>query len=1203
MLSILKGKEPTQSERNDIAAQLVPIINMLLSDNIDSVPPAKPSLTTPVPAVSNSDTQDVEVNGEAGSKVYVNGVQVGTIGSNGKTTITLTFVNGNNNISITLKDNAANESDALTFSVSYDAPPVITIEGDLDIYIKHGSSYVELGATAVDANDGTVSVSTVGTVDTTVAGDYNVTYSATDSHGKSSSSIRKVHVLPVSSTSQNLPMDLTKVDGFGGATEPSKLAGVVTNQYWVQAFGTLTEAELRAIVSNYRIVTILGYSDTYGLLVEIPLDNVEAKSAIASIRLEEKVLNVRHRVYHGADTIKPNNITLPKDDVSGYFDNGDNWHLEYIDILHAWEIATGSSDVAIGVVDGGFYAKHEDITIKTKNNYGRGLKDTHGTSVASIIAADTNNGKGITGINWRSSLVVSIFKDFDTKILFDPENYFRDIFELSEDHSKAKLVNCSYGPHPKSREEAYKESRTQYDATQKYKNKLFIYAAGNEHNDSSLTYGALHLNRNLENMTQKDNILIVAAVLKDGTLPFYSNYGKTVDIAAPTGMKAAKSVTDGVSDYEKISESKSKYYGTDNREAYKLVDENGVSKYMPSTFIGTSAAAPVVTGVASLIYSLNPNFTPQEVKKILLDSTGGRKVCIRHASRVYTDENDQTEGIPGGHCIPILNAGNALTLAKQIVDAKKATLLHYYPSVFSNICHVYVNPPSQLKIKSLELNVQGQNRTDKSWESIDINPSDSALTVLADNTHELAFPTDRKYSQYKITGTLIYEGYTSIDVNLTLKHTLVEDYTDIKDKLSQEYLDGVEVRIDYLDGWAAGNVLGLGKMVDKNLTLYFEQGREYKATLKKDNYKPYTEYVLESKDSKLFNTGVVEMVSSASEAKGNLIVLVKDENATPISNASVALASKSTIINLIPNTNTSGIAKVLDVPILDINDEFIVYTLEVVRAGYITKTVEGIGLVDGKSPLINITLKKDPNYTNIPPVARAGEDQNITLGQSITLSASASSDVETAHANLAYKWSGPSIDTSYNENITLADLSVGVHHIVLEVTDEDGAVDTDIVTVTVSEAGTSTSTLKKTGQTTSYYAGDDGDYQKGVTPSYSRANEVVTDNVTGLEWQDDAEAKTVTKTWAEAQTYCANLSLDGGGWRLPTVQELQSIIVDGAHNPSIDTTAFVNYTTSSYYWSSTTSAYFTSYAWIVNFYDGYTSSYSESSTYYVRCVR
>lgn len=84
---------------------------------------------------------------------------------------------------------------------------------------------------------------------------------------------------------------------------------------------------------------------------------------------------------------------------------------------------------------------------------------------------------------------------------------------------------------------------------------------------------------------------------------------------------------------------------------------------------------------------------------------------------------------------------------------------------------------------------------------------------------------------------------------------------------------------------------------------------------------------------------------------------------------------------------------------------------------------------------------------------------------------------------------------------------VGTYTVTYTATDVAGNVGTNTRTVTVAPA----LKLKKTGQTVSYYANDDGDYQKGITPSYSRddAKEVVTDNVTGLMWQDDAT--TVTK--------------------------------------------------------------------------------------------
>jgi len=157
--------------------------------------------------------------------------------------------------------------------------------------------------------------------------------------------------------------------------------------------------------------------------------------------------------------------------------------------------------------------------------------------------------------------------------------------------------------------------------------------------------------------------------------------------------------------------------------------------------------------------------------------------------------------------------------------------------------------------------------------------------------------------------------------------------------------------------------------------------------------------------------------------------------------------------------------------------------------------------------------------------------------------------------------------------------------------------------ILISDTTVLKTTLKKTGQTISYYPGDDGTYQKGVTPSYTRSNDVVKDHITGLQWQDDVEAKTVMKTWSEAQNYCSDLGLDGGGWRLPTIQELQSIIVNGVYDPSIDTTAYVNYVTSAPYLSSTTQAHSTSGIWIVYFIDGSTSSAPYHLLFHVRCVR
>ena len=156
--------------------------------------------------------------------------------------------------------------------------------------------------------------------------------------------------------------------------------------------------------------------------------------------------------------------------------------------------------------------------------------------------------------------------------------------------------------------------------------------------------------------------------------------------------------------------------------------------------------------------------------------------------------------------------------------------------------------------------------------------------------------------------------------------------------------------------------------------------------------------------------------------------------------------------------------------------------------------------------------------------------------------------------------------------------------------------------------------LKKTGQTKSYDADgnevtdgsvkDDGYYQTGIAPSYSRddAKEIVTDHVTGLMWQDDADAANITKTWEDAKAYCDALTLGGySDWRLPTIEELEGIVDYGRVVPGID--PMFQHTTASDYWSSTTNAEYRDNVWRVRFYDGQSDSYPKTDDFYVRCVR
>lgn len=124
-------------------------------------------------------------------------------------------------------------------------------------------------------------------------------------------------------------------------------------------------------------------------------------------------------------------------------------------------------------------------------------------------------------------------------------------------------------------------------------------------------------------------------------------------------------------------------------------------------------------------------------------------------------------------------------------------------------------------------------------------------------------------------------------------------------------------------------------------------------------------------------------------------------------------------------------------------------------------------------------------------------------------------------------------------------------------------------------------------------------------------NGTVMDKTTGLLWQEGENA--TRYNWYQAsgtydatynlssQNVCGSLSLEGGGWRLPTLAELQTL-VDKNFNPKLNTIFFPE-AYAYYYWSATSYSSNPNDAWGVDFKNGVTSSNGRPYTYYVRCVR
>jgi len=110
----------------------------------------------------------------------------------------------------------------------------------------------------------------------------------------------------------------------------------------------------------------------------------------------------------------------------------------------------------------------------------------------------------------------------------------------------------------------------------------------------------------------------------------------------------------------------------------------------------------------------------------------------------------------------------------------------------------------------------------------------------------------------------------------------------------------------------------------------------------------------------------------------------------------------------------------------------------------------------------------------------------------------------------------------------------------------------------------------------------------------------VTDTSTGLMWQQTVSS---IYSWEQSLAYCEDLNLGGyTDWRLPTIKELRSIVDYSRYDPSINMNYFPN-TVSGFYWSSTASAFNTSYAWSLNFGYGFDNDCTKKDSNYVRAVR
>ena len=128
------------------------------------------------------------------------------------------------------------------------------------------------------------------------------------------------------------------------------------------------------------------------------------------------------------------------------------------------------------------------------------------------------------------------------------------------------------------------------------------------------------------------------------------------------------------------------------------------------------------------------------------------------------------------------------------------------------------------------------------------------------------------------------------------------------------------------------------------------------------------------------------------------------------------------------------------------------------------------------------------------------------------------------------------------------------------------------------------------------------DEPKPDAKRWVKMNNIVKDMKQGIVWQDSKSTKTRKKTWHRGKRYCQNLTLSGArNWRLPTMNELLTIVDYTKHEPAINATfEFTN--VMGYYWTSDAVITNDKYAWYVFFQYGLTYTYSKDESCYIRCV-
>lgn len=243
------------------------------------------------------------------------------------------------------------------------------------------------------------------------------------------------------------------------------------------------------------------------------------------------------------------------------------YYLREINATKAWNTTVGDS-LLVGILDTGIDVNHPDLAHKVLSGSDLSNEDLtdeigHGTAIAGIIAANTNNKEGIAGIAWNTKVVSLKVTREDGRARVSTV-----VSALENAYTKGiKIVQISLGTNEFSQtlKDAIKEAQARG---------ILIISTGGNSGTQELRYPAAF-----------DGVIGVGAVDQTKNIESYSTTGEHIALVAPG----------------------SDIYTTSILSSYEAVT-------------GTSFSAPQVAGTAALVWSLVPDLSNDEVREILIES-------------------------------------------------------------------------------------------------------------------------------------------------------------------------------------------------------------------------------------------------------------------------------------------------------------------------------------------------------------------------------------------------------------------------------------------------------------------------------------------------------------------------------------------------------------------------------------------------------